>query len=279
MVRVSAIQMRVLDEKKVEKNLTTAVSLLREAGEKKVELACLPELFLGLFTAEPIPGPSTRKIGKVADEYDMYVVMNMFEMDNEKKYNTSVIIGRNGEAIGTYRKTHLFPSEPGLEGDLPGTDWTVYETDFCRLGMIICNDANYPESARILTLKGAEIICCSTRMLPPFTFPWRELMVVRSLENQVFIVSAGCHDGAPDTLIVSPQFQNPILAEAPEGDHVIISDLDLDWLRKHRDDSPLYHVTSRESFFTKISEVESHCFIKERIPNIYKNLSTNNEEA
>lgn len=272
MVKVAAIQMKVRDEKDVDRNMTIAQKLLIEAGERGAQLACLPELLLGLFTVEQLPGPSTMKISQIAKDYSMYVVFNMFENVNGKKHNTSSLIGKQGEIIGFYRKIHLFPTEPRLWKDLPGDSWKVFPTDIGKVGMIICNDANYPESTRIETLMGAEIICCSTRMPPPYTHPWRELMIVRSLENQVFIVSAGCHDGAPDTFIVSPHFQKPILSEAPEGDHVIIADLDLDWLQRKRADSPLYHVDSLDSFNTKINEVESHCFLKERRPNLYSEL-------
>lgn len=122
----------------------------------------IPEL------AEDVPGPATSQLGKVAKDYGMYVVAGLIERDPRAAavlFNTAVLIGKHGDVLGRYRKTHLVTylytlpyvyaeSEFFRQGDvLP-----VFQTDLGTMGMLICQDTLFPETSRVLTVKGAEII-------------------------------------------------------------------------------------------------------------------------
>lgn len=159
-------------------NLSRGIDLLRKAGSEEAKLAVFPELWLTGYSAsiietlpelaEEIPGPATEQLGKVAAEYGMYVIAGMVERDLRTSgvlYNTAVLIDNKGAVVGKYRKTHLVTylytlpyvyveSEFFRQGD----DLPVFETDFGAIGILICQDTLFPETSRVLTLKGAKII-------------------------------------------------------------------------------------------------------------------------
>jgi len=190
-VRVAAIQMPIISEVDRDINLDTASKLLQMAGIRKPDIVCLPELFTGCKPIGSIPGIETEVVGKIAREYGMYVVAPFYARIHDKVYNCSVLIDRQGLVKGFYKKVHLWPWEAPVDGVSAGDDFPVFETDFGKIGLCICHDHQFPETSRCLTIQGAEIICCSTRMPDPFQFPWLELSKIRALENQVFIVSTG----------------------------------------------------------------------------------------
>lgn len=290
-VKVAAIQPRLfghLREHK-EKNLKNAIKMLREAASKDVSIACLPELFLGGMIIEPIPGPSTDVLCDLAKECEIYIIAHLWEKVKSDKvnpralkpfrrgnvYSSSPFISPNGKIIDVFRKVHLFPWEPKLFNCLPGEKLPVYEVDFGIVGILICHDPMIPESVRILALKQAEVIFIPSMMPMPFLIPWKNLMRLRALENQVFIVSAGVADQpACGTIIVAPKFENDILVEADSKEQIIYAELDLSWLRNHRKDSPLYSIT-RKAFqsHTYEKEIQTHCFLKDRRPELYELLS------
>lgn len=113
--------------------------------------------------AELVPeGESTQLLLQEAKKHDMYICYGMFEQDpvrHDYIYNTAVLIGPEGY-IGKYRKVH----QPGTERlcAVPGDDYYVYDTKFGKIGLMICYDKVFPEVARILKLKGADLIICPT---------------------------------------------------------------------------------------------------------------------
>jgi predicted amidohydrolase len=109
--------------------------------------------------AEPVPGPSTKLIADWAVEKELYIIFGLFERvdyaDTPVLHNSSVLVGPEGY-IGTFRKVHQ-PSEE-LRYYQPGRDWPVFKTALGRIGMLICYDQCFPEAARELTLRGAEVL-------------------------------------------------------------------------------------------------------------------------
>lgn len=134
--------------------------------------------------AETTDGMYCTALSKKAKEYKTYIVANFTEKDDKGFYNTSVLIGRDGEIKGKYRKTHLAFGEYEA-GLTPGSEHPVFETDFGKVGMLVCWDAYFPEPARILSKKGAELIVISTVGDPGFRH------VSRALENGVYVAVAG----------------------------------------------------------------------------------------
>jgi len=154
-------------------NLEKAVQRVREAGRNGAQIICLPELFrtqyfcqredTALFDlAEPIPGPTTEAISKVAHEAKVVVVTSIFEKRTRGLYhNTAVLIGSDGAIKGMYRKMHI-PDDPlyyekyyFAPGDL---GFKAFDTEVGRIGTLVCWDQWYPEGARLTALQGAQIL-------------------------------------------------------------------------------------------------------------------------
>jgi agmatine deiminase len=169
-VRVALIQMRMSED--VGKNIERAMLFLEEAAKDGADIACLPELFtttyfpqtLGVEAphCEEVPGRLSETISELARKHDLVVVAGSVpESSGGALYNTSFVIDSAGRYVGKYRKMHLPDDECFWEahyftaGDL---GYNVFETSLCRVGVLICYDQWFPEPARILALKGAEII-------------------------------------------------------------------------------------------------------------------------
>lgn len=157
----------------------------------------LPELFAtGYFfhelrqvqeLSEPVPdGPTTRFLIDQAAAHAGYICAGLVERgDGGQLYNSALLVGPTG-LIGCYRKLHLFFEEklwfaPG-EGPLQ-----VYDLGIARVGMMICFDWRYPETARILALRGAQILLHPANLVEPYC---QDAMVTRCLENRVFAATA-----------------------------------------------------------------------------------------
>ena len=154
-------------------NLDKAAERVREAARQGAEVVCLPELFraqyfcqredIRLFDlAEPIPGPSTDRLGAVAREEQVVVVASVFERRAPGLYhNTAAILEKDGSVAGLYRKMHI-PDDPlyyekyyFTPGDL---GFRAFDTTAGKIGTLVCWDQWYPEGARITAMKGANVL-------------------------------------------------------------------------------------------------------------------------
>ena len=156
-----------------EANLEKAVQRSREAARNGAQIVCLPELFRtqyfcqredpSLFDlAEPIPGPTTEAMSRLARETKISMIVSLFEKRTRGLYhNTAVLIGKDGNIAGLYRKMHI-PDDPlyyekyyFAPGDL---GFKAFDTDVARIGTLVCWDQWYPEGARLTALHGAQIL-------------------------------------------------------------------------------------------------------------------------
>lgn len=171
----SAIQMRTLSSKRNE-NLKNALKLVERAAKYGAKLIVFPEYFITECpsihrthdelqkTAEEIPGgPIITEFCKKAKELEAYIVAGtILEKEKDKIYNTSVLVGPNGEVIGKQRKTHpenhASKHEVGL-GITPADELNVFDTELGKISILVDVDANVPEIPRIYSLRGADIIC------------------------------------------------------------------------------------------------------------------------
>jgi len=136
--------------------LKLAIEHLEVAGQRHVDIACLPEAFAG-DAAEEIPGPTTKSIGELAKKHRMYVICPICEKAADgRKYNTAVLLDRQGNPAGYYRKVFVFWSEKGCSLSDEGVK--TFDTDFGRISMLTCFDANFDEVWRDAKTKGAEIV-------------------------------------------------------------------------------------------------------------------------
>jgi len=170
-VQVGLVQMACAPEP--EANFQKACDQIRAAAAQGAQIICLQELFRSRYfcqsedhaffaLAEPIPGPSTFALGKLAAELGVVVIASLFEKRAPGLYhNTTTLFDADGAYLGCYRKMHI-PDDPlyyekfyFTPGDL---GFQAFQTRFGKVGVLICWDQWYPEAARITALKGAEII-------------------------------------------------------------------------------------------------------------------------
>jgi len=165
--RVARIITTHLDPAKpasIEGNTRLMSSMLDKVAEQRPDLVLFSENLVdrGVSVpfsqkAQPIPGPLTEMLSRKAREYHTYIVTTLHEVDTGLVYNTAVLVDRGGHIAGKYRKVHLAMAES--EGGItPGSEYPVFETDFGKVGILTCWDNWFSEPARILRLKGAEIL-------------------------------------------------------------------------------------------------------------------------
>lgn len=193
-VKLAAIHFRPENGKTPEGNRRLFTPLIEEAGRQKADLVVLPETLTYFGTgmepseiAETIPGPSTEFFGQLAKKYNLYIVAGLHERVEPLIYNTAVLIGPDGAVLGKYHKVTL-PDGEVQQGLAPGHEYPVFETRFGMLGIMICYDGFFPEVARELTRRGAEVIAWPVWGCNP------ELARARAAENHVYLVSSTYED-------------------------------------------------------------------------------------
>ena len=170
-VAVALIQMSA--EERPEGNLTKAVARTETAAKKGAEIVCLQELFRSRYfpqsedaknfrLAEPIPGPTTETLSRLARARGVVIVSSIFEKRSAGIYhNTAVVIDADGSITGKYRKMHI-PDDPCFYEKFyftPGDQgFPSFQTRYCRIGVLVCWDQWFPEAARLTALAGAQIL-------------------------------------------------------------------------------------------------------------------------
>ncbi|MBN1464989.1 carbon-nitrogen hydrolase family protein [candidate division KSB1 bacterium] len=237
-VRVAAVHHRPQDSTPAE-NLDSFKVFIERAGDAGADIVCLPEgiTLVGtgksyLEVSETVPGPTTRFLGELAREHSLYIVAGIYEKDGPVLYNTAVLLDRTGELLGAYRKVCL-PREEIEGGITPGDAFPVFDTDFGRIGMMICWDVAFPEPARALARKGAEMICM------PIWGGNMTLASARAIENQIYLVSSS-YDIKTGVYARSGE----LIAEGTESEPVALIEIDLNertlwpWLGDYRNRIP-----------------------------------------
>ncbi len=177
-------------------NLDKARRMMETAGERGSDLIVFPELFAtkhtgiaGRDAAEPVPGGEIcQALAEGARRHNMYVAGCLYQSADDKVYNTVALFDRRGELVGTFSKVHLPPEEEKVVA--AGSTYPVWETDFGRVGALVCYDLLFPEAARCLALGGADIILWPTMFSQPRAHYTDILMRARAIENRVYLVSA-----------------------------------------------------------------------------------------
>jgi predicted amidohydrolase len=134
--------------------------------------------------AETVPGPSTDVMASLASAYSVNVVFGVLERQNGLLYNTAVLIDRSGNITGKYRKVQL-PQSEVASGVTPGSEVPVFQTDFGRVALLICQDTAFPEPARDAAIQGAELL------LVPIWGGKPALLHARAIEQSAYVVASG----------------------------------------------------------------------------------------
>ncbi|MBE0512377.1 carbon-nitrogen hydrolase family protein [Candidatus Bathyarchaeota archaeon] len=243
-MQVSLIHMQVSDS--MEENLKTAEQMIYDASEAGSKFICLPEYF-----SIPSSLEDQKSVGRVFNEtYERTLLFlkqvsknvaayiiggTLVERFRDKFYNTCLLL-KNGKVLGKYRKMHLTLWEKTLNLNR-GRTLHVFETEFCKVGILICADIFYPKTVKKLASMGAEVIflpVSASKTHPPVK--GHPLSTARAKDNHVFILKNGnikSNSRGGSSAIISPW---GILNEAKnEKKNTIISaNLDLRKLRDYR---------------------------------------------
>jgi len=266
-VTLGLVQMRMTADP--ERNLATAVERIRDAAARGAQVICLPELFRSYYfcqtedhsyfqLAEPIPGPSTTRLGALAKELGVVLIASLFEKRAEGLYhNTTAVLDADGSYLGKYRKMHI-PDDPNFyekfyftPGDLGYRSW---DTKFAKAGVLICWDQWYPEAARLTALTGAQLLFYPTAIgwLVPEKAEygaaqqasWETIQRSHAIANGVFVAAVNRvgHEPGPNegiefwggSFVCAPNGE--ILARAGAGEETLIVPIDtrkVDFARTH----------------------------------------------
>ena len=246
-------------------NIAAVSALVEEAAGKGAQVILPPELFAGEYfcrteeeelfdLAHPtLESPSVLAMQELAAKLGVAIPTSFFERDGHHYYHTLAMVGPDGEIMGTYRKSHI-PDGPGYEEKYyfrPGNDgfkvWDVFGT---RIGVGICWDQWYPECARVMALKGAEVLFYPTAIgSEPYDADldtsrmWRRAMIGHAVSNCMPVCAANRigHEGPADRQqsfyghsFISDEWGDLVAEFGGSNEGVLTATLDLNRARKHR---------------------------------------------
>ncbi len=230
-LRVGAVHISVIDNIEYQTNLRRIADAFDRAAVYAPDLLTFSETINDRGTIlsleekfETIEGPFCTLMKCKAKEHKCYVFFSFHELDeNGVRHNTAILLNRNGEISGVYRKSHLSWKEYE-SGMVPGDSYPVFDTEFGKIGMLICWDAYFPDPAKVMALQGAKILLVSTAGNPTFRH------IARAMENGVFVVVSGAAafmeaGGIKATKIISPRGE--ILAQTSEDQSCALAEIDL----------------------------------------------------
>jgi len=229
--------------------------------EQQVDLIVFPELITtgyecGVqFTdlAERVPGPTVNLIAERAADYHTHVIFGMVTKDKVESilYDSAVLVGPEGQVIGTYHKTHLRGEE--RLAFRPGFRFNVWELEFGNVGVMLGWDLAFPEVARSLALDGAELICVCAAWESPHADEWRTYLLARAYENAVFVAGANrvgeeyTYEFFGDSMVIGPRGQVFGRLDSSEEGYVVAR-IDLDQVRENREEFQLFQCRQPASY-------------------------------
>ncbi len=252
MPKIALVQQHATEDK--QKNLARGLRALETAADAGAQLVCYAELAFEPFypqnrggdqklaQSEPVPGPVTEAFAAQAKELGVVVVLNLFERDGDRAFDTSPVIDADGTFLGKTRMVHITDYACFHEQDYysPGeTGAPVYETQVGKVGVAICYDRHYPEYMRALALGGAELVVVpqagAAGEWPDGLFE-AELRVA-AFQNGYF--TALCNrvgkeeriEFAGESFVCAPD--GTVMTRAPRGeDHILFAELDFAQVEK-----------------------------------------------
>lgn len=257
-MKLALCQMNVVMNKA--DNVKKACEMIREAAAAGSDIISLPEMFSCPYSnkyfreyGETADGETVKTLSELAAELGIYLIGGSIpELKDGNVYNTSFIFDRKGNIIGTHRKVHLF--DINVEGGISfkesdtltaGSDITVVDTEFCKVGVAICYDVRFPEQARLMALEGAKLIVLPAAFnMTTGPAHWDLTMRMRALDNQVYFAAAspardmdGVYQAYGNSCVADPWGQ--FAAHTDEKEGILYCDIDLEMVEKIRNQLPL----------------------------------------
>ena len=258
-IKVAAIQMPTVTDKM--QNVRTAGIYLEKIKDEKPDFVILPEMFCCPYQTQNFPvyaeeegGPVWQQLSEYANQYGIYLIGgSMPEKDTEGKvYNTSYVFDRQGKQIGKHRKVHLFDidvkgGQTFKESDTltAGDHDTVFDTEFGKMGVMLCFDIRFPELARMMVNDGAKAIFVPAAFnMTTGPAHWELSFRTRALDNQIYMI--GCAPMRDESagyiswghsIVTDPWGRVMEMLDEKEG--ILLTELDLDYEDQVREELPL----------------------------------------
>lgn len=256
----AAVQLKIV-ERDPDINRLKVKEAVDEAAGHGACLVVLPETWTAGFgpsISEPLTfaerenGDSVNLMSNLARKYRIYLVGGSIpELDDSNNvYNTVFFFGPDGEKIGKYRKTYLFPTGEN-KAFTPGEELPVFETGIGKVSVMTCYDIRFPELARYYALNGAEIIAVTSNFTTTINrdFPkpkihhWSYLLLARAIENFLYVIAANCTGDEESnyfghSLIINPWGE--ILDEAKYEERILYGEIDLNFVHEVRKRMPVF---------------------------------------
>jgi predicted amidohydrolase len=229
----------------VQPNLEKMKDMCQEAAKQGAIAICFPEVATTGYSpvlinerfyeiSEPIPGPATEFLSGAAMENHIYIITGISEKSAVpgKLYNSQICISPEGKIISNYRKIHVWGLEKLYWKSSTTGEFGLFDLPFCKAGTMICYDTVFPETARVLTLMGSQIIFDSAAWRIQESDIWDLVTRARALENHVFMVCSNRCGKEGDTVltgesrVIGPR--GNILEAAGHDETLIMAEIDLD---------------------------------------------------
>lgn len=215
----------------IQKNVAEMEKLLDKAGQSGVQMICLPEGWttygtgLGMTKVDvnTLQGSASVMLARKARQYGMYIVSGLYLWTGDTLRNAAVLYNPQGQVQGIYDKIHL-PDNEAEQGAVPGDQLPVFDTNYGRIGILICWDYAFPEVSRALALQGAEILFCPIAGDVRGEDIWRITARSRAVDNGVYFLTA-IYDGK--SVIINPAGE--VLQETNTNGQVIMATVDLNF--------------------------------------------------
>ncbi|SHK07981.1 carbon-nitrogen hydrolase family protein [Tepidibacter formicigenes] len=257
--KIALCQTLVEDNK--ENNIKRVVKLIEEAVDNGAKIISLGEMFncpyrndaFKIYAEEEGKSETLNILSSIAKEKGVYIIGGSVpEKEGEKYYNTSFVFDKEGKIVGKHRKVHLFDIDikdrvKMKESDTfsYGKNITVFDTQYCKVGIAICYDMRFPEIFRIMVQKGVKLIIVPAAF-NYVTGPahWEIIIRGRAMDNQVYFCAVSPARNENESYlayghsIICDPF-GKILGELDEKEGILYSEIDLDYLEKVRSELPL----------------------------------------
>lgn len=256
-LKIALIQMKVgLDKGE---NIKRAGELLDEAAMKGADIAALPEMFNCPYSndrfrscGEKYPGATTEMLSKHARKNGMYIIGGSIpELDEDKVYNTSYIFDRKGVLVGKHRKVHLFDIDVKgkitfRESDVltAGSDMTLFDTEWGKIGVMICYDIRFPEFTRKMALAGAKAVFVPAAFnMTTGPAHWELTFRARALDNQIYMFGISSARNEKGYIAygnsIAANSWGQVIGRLDEKEGMLMLDVDIDDINEVRESLPL----------------------------------------